>query len=241
MAILKDNSTANKLVLIGFIVYIITTGFYYTTNFLFVNAIIDSGEVITISNGQIISAYYPEGLMLIDDIALMLALVSTLFLIVVFLVWFYRAYHNLIAAGTKNLPYSSAGWTIGGFFIPFVNLYMPVKIMSELWHETQRKAYGYKNVKNNSIVILWWSTIILSLVVLYFSKTGVYMSGYTIIQTAEIKRDLNIRLIGWFLRILSAVFALIMIKKMSTYEKDFHRKVSNEGTEDILYDDLRIN
>lgn len=48
----------------------------------------------------------------------------TLVLGIMFIVWFYKAYVNLPPLGVKKLD-PSAGWAIGGWFIPFFSWYQP--------------------------------------------------------------------------------------------------------------------
>ena len=52
---------------------------------------------------------------------------------VAFLTWFHRVHRNLVSLGNRRLKYRS-GWTVGGFFVPFLNLVRPWKVMREVWH-----------------------------------------------------------------------------------------------------------
>ena len=48
-----------------------------------------------------------------------------------FLVWFHRAYTNLHSLGMEPLRLR-AGWAVGGWFVPILNLVRPKQIMSDI-------------------------------------------------------------------------------------------------------------
>ena len=71
-------------------------------------------------------------------VALGLALFSALIYIttvVFFLVWLYRSANNLRAFGARHLNYSP-GWSVGSFFVPFVNLVIPYRATKEVWQNS---------------------------------------------------------------------------------------------------------
>src|SRR4051794_35991390 len=52
--------------------------------------------------------------------------------IVVFLRWLHRAYKNLDAVAPEQRRYGT-GWAIGGWFVPFLNLWRPKEILNDIW------------------------------------------------------------------------------------------------------------
>ena len=46
--------------------------------------------------------------------------------------WMHRAFRNLPALGEQGLRWSPA-WAAGAWFIPFANLFIPYRVMRELW------------------------------------------------------------------------------------------------------------
>ena len=54
---------------------------------------------------------------------------------VVWLIWFKRLYVNLPALGTKHRKHT-AGWAVGAWFVPFLNLVRPYEIAQEIWTES---------------------------------------------------------------------------------------------------------
>lgn len=79
---------------------------------------------------------------------------------VMFIMWFRRAYYNLHLE-VKNLSYKE-GWAAGGWFVPIANLFLPYKIMKELYIETQKLRTRYQIDFNKKLVTTfmgWWWTI----------------------------------------------------------------------------------
>jgi hypothetical protein len=77
--------------------------------------------------------------------------------IVYFIMWFRRAYFNLHSLGFY-LRYTE-GWAAGAWFVPFMNLYAPFKIMKEIWDNTQMRAQqGSEDIalKPSTLLGVWW-------------------------------------------------------------------------------------
>lgn len=56
--------------------------------------------------------------------------------VVFFLMWLHRSYSNLKAFNPWNRLDYSAGWAVGSFFIPFVNLVVPYRAVREVWQKS---------------------------------------------------------------------------------------------------------
>jgi hypothetical protein len=69
--------------------------------------------------------------------------------------WIHRAHKNLIEAGYDGLEFTP-GWSIGWFFVPFANLYMPYKAMREAWHVSLGE--GDMSSSPPPILTFWWSS-----------------------------------------------------------------------------------
>jgi hypothetical protein len=61
-----------------------------------------------------------------------LSLIATGLTAILFLVWFFRAYRNLVRTGIEDLRYAP-GWALGGWFIPFFNFVRPKQIANDIW------------------------------------------------------------------------------------------------------------
>ena len=86
-----------------------------------------------------------------------LELLVHILVIVYFIMWFRRAYFNLHSLGFY-LRYTE-GWAAGAWFVPFMNLHAPFKIMKEIWDNTQLRAQqGSEDIvlKPSTLLGVWW-------------------------------------------------------------------------------------
>jgi hypothetical protein len=89
------------------------------------------------------------GLIYVAEI--MLLLVSMVFVAM----WIYRAHANLREADLDGLHFTP-GWSIGWFFVPILNLWMPFQAMRELVNASLGKAPPY-SAPTPSTVSAWWA------------------------------------------------------------------------------------
>ena len=84
---------------------------------------------------------------------------------IVFIVWFHRAYKNLLPLQAGPLRYGT-GWAIGGWFVPFLNLVRPKQIMNDIWRASDPELP--RNVAHGSgrpvspWINWWWGAFIIS-------------------------------------------------------------------------------
>ncbi len=79
---------------------------------------------------------------------------------VTFLKWIHQASSNCHRLGAEGLEYSP-GWSVGYYFVPFLNLYKPFRAMKEIWQVSTNPT----NWKNNETIPLlngWWTLWLLS-------------------------------------------------------------------------------
>jgi DNA-directed RNA polymerase subunit RPC12/RpoP len=81
---------------------------------------------------------------------------------VVFLVWFHRAYSNLVPLGAARLR-QSPGLALAFWFIPFANFVMPALAVQDMWRNSdpdpQRSA---ADVRPSGLVRAWWGMWLLA-------------------------------------------------------------------------------
>jgi Domain of unknown function (DUF4328) len=88
---------------------------------------------------------------------------------VAFIVWFRRAYQNLVALGTQALRFEP-GWAVGGWLVPVLNLVRPKQIADDLWRATDpalpdQAGAAWKQVRVPPWLHAWWLLFLLSGVV----------------------------------------------------------------------------
>ena len=74
---------------------------------------------------------------------------------IIFAMWVYRAKLNCEGFGAVGLRFTP-GWSVGWFFVPFMNLVKPYQCMQETWRvSTSPKTW--QGVKDGNIVGVWWA------------------------------------------------------------------------------------
>lgn len=92
---------------------------------------------------------------------------------IIFLKWIYRAnvncrgfIHNLSPDETglfrKRIPEFTPGWSIGYYFIPFLNLYKPYKAMREIFAISENPKDWYNIKLTDKTLIYWWALWLIS-------------------------------------------------------------------------------
>jgi hypothetical protein len=83
--------------------------------------------------------------------------------VVVFIMWFRRAYYNLHIL--KAPVQFGEGWAAGSFFVPIMNLGRPYNIMTEIWRETQAYLWPEDERQqfkaDNSLIGVWWALFLI--------------------------------------------------------------------------------
>jgi Domain of unknown function (DUF4328) len=79
---------------------------------------------------------------------------------VLLLVWVFKSYRNAIAL-SSDLP-TSPGWAIAYFFIPYLSLYKPYRIVCDLW-KASGDPRGWQEQKGTALILAWWSFRIISI------------------------------------------------------------------------------
>lgn len=138
------------------------------------NAVIMIWIVATVSLGSIVSEVFTIDLLhrinegnftqeeaeMNDSRTQIIGVVYVIVLIisyVTFIQWFRRAYYNLHSR-IDGLEYSE-GWAAGSWFVPFMNLVRPYRIMRELYQETQLELERRRVVESlelTTTAVGWW-------------------------------------------------------------------------------------
>lgn len=79
------------------------------------------------------------------------------------LMWIHRANFNVRQLGARYLRYTP-GWSVGWYFIPFLNLWKPYGAMREIWRASAHPAPDWQTQPNPSGTLLpvWWTLWLLS-------------------------------------------------------------------------------
>lgn len=139
--------------------------------------------------------------------------------IITFIMWFRRGYFNLHQR-VNNLDYSE-GWAAGAWFVPFLNLWRPVQIMSEMNRETQDLLVKEKLMEPKKLlgflIPTWWTLWLLDRIV-----GGMIQRAQMRAADAQTLEDLitetNTDLILTYAAIPLTIVTILMIRTYSKME-----------------------
>ena len=79
---------------------------------------------------------------------------------IVFLRWIYFSNSNSRSFDAKGMQFTP-GWSIGYYFVPYLNLYKPYRAMKEIW-KTSKDPKNWEMVKTPSLFPQWWTLWLIS-------------------------------------------------------------------------------
>ncbi|MFD6875872.1 MULTISPECIES: DUF4328 domain-containing protein [unclassified Streptomyces] len=134
--------------------------------------------------------------------------------VVVFLVWFHRVRCNGQVFRPDGFT-QSTGWAIGGWFVPFANLYFPYRTARETWEASTRSAPDgtYRNT-SNAPVTAWWIVFLASLLI-----DRVFAAQYLKAETPEELRAVSaVGAVSDLTTVVAAVLALLFVRKLTAMQ-----------------------
>ena len=94
--------------------------------------------------------------------AFFFALVCDVTVLVLLIIWLWRAYSNTRVFGVGPWRWTR-GWTIGGWFIPIANLVIPKLLINDAWRGAAPGAAGdgrWRKRPVAAVVTMWWVTFV---------------------------------------------------------------------------------
>ncbi len=151
-------------------------------------------------------------LLLLDRTVAFFGLFTFTATMVMFLVWLHRAYSNLPSLGVPHPDFSS-GWVIGSWFVPFLNLVRPYRIVKYIWNKSDPETVGveggYYDTGGNFTLKAWWGFWLVSNLSIHIYESaekpyahvaaglaGIFSSGLTVIAAClaiAVVRDISSR------------------------------------------------
>lgn len=140
---------------------------------------------------------------------------------IAFLKWIHRANFNCHGFGARNMKFSP-GWSVGYYFIPFLNLYRPYQAMKEIWKVSKNPA-DWQNEPGSPLLGWWWALWIISAVLGQISfrmslaaNTLSSLKESTVISIVSAVVDIPLCIVG-----VSLVFAIFLRQKKLTEMKAY--------------------
>jgi hypothetical protein len=117
--------------------------------------------------------------------------------IVFWMMWVHRTYRNLRPLGASGLRYSP-GWAVGYYFIPIMNLFRPIQVMSETWRASDPRHTGGTDWqwRGAPALLAWWWVfhLISGILNQVSSRIGMRTEDADVLYTIA---WLDLGLIGW--------------------------------------------
>ncbi|MGI5447767.1 DUF4328 domain-containing protein [Streptomyces sp. CA-243310] len=135
--------------------------------------------------------------------------------IVVFLVWFHRVRCNGQVFRPDGFS-QSAGWAIGGWFVPIANLFFPYRTARETWRASTQLAPdgSYRHVPT-APVTAWWTVFVATL---FLDRA--YSRRYLRADTIEELRDVSaFGAVTDVVAIVAAVLAVVFVRKLTALQR----------------------
>jgi hypothetical protein len=138
-------------------------------------------------------------------------IVTLLATAVVFIVWFHRARVNAEVFAPHAFT-KGRGWAIGAWFVPIGNLFLPRRIVREIWDASAQAApHGSWRQVSQVPLSLWWSLWIASTV--FGRIAGSVHSGAE--DADAIQQASAVMSASDLLDVSAAVFAILFVRKLS--------------------------
>jgi hypothetical protein len=171
---------------------------------------------------------------IIIGVVALIFLASLILNIVVFILWFRRAYANLHRLeGSNSILSYTEGWAAGCWFVPFMNLVRPYTIMKEIWNETQSNIPGKierEGLQDTELIGWWWGAWIISNIVTNIaSKLG------GTVEIDDIIFGLEANAIGQLTALPGVFLAIRMVQKTNVFERELYdSQVMSDPSEHLL-------
>lgn len=161
------------------------------------------------------------------DMQMMFEFLQFLFVIptfVVFLVWIHRAHGNLAVLGNRD-PRFSDKRAVTAFLVPFINVMLGPRIMSEVWYgsDPSRVAPGSSTGISArpdrrvtpSLIGWWWGLLLISAFFTGAANNFVNRAGPT---WAEIKAASRLFSISDLWEIPAAIVGMVIVARITTWQ-----------------------
>lgn len=137
---------------------------------------------------------------------------------ILFFIWFYKAYKNLPSLGARELSFSSR-WVIAYFFIPILWFYKPYGATKEIWKSSdpqiaESDKYSRNKIRTPSIIKAWWAFWIIANFIgwIYLRSFGMIneidtISGFIAYNFMDMYTDIPL--------LISDILTLVLVRKIS--------------------------
>lgn len=131
---------------------------------------------------------------------------------VTWLVWQYRTYGAVRDLGATGLLRHGQGWSIGAWFVPFLNLVRPLRMVDDLWTgpDPELPDRGPLTAGGGTrLVPAWWAALLGACLL---SRIGAALPAETLEQ---LRNGVRVWLAGDLVWLAADVLALLLVHRLS--------------------------
>lgn len=146
--------------------------------------------------------------------------------IVLFVVWFHRAYSNLPALGVEHLRWGS-GWAIGAWFVPILNLWRPKQIANDIWrasdpHAPPQQGAAWREKDVPGVFQWWWAAFLVT----NWIGNAAGRAVWTADTPTELARSAAVNGISNAFDILAALLAIAVVRRTTALQDERAARVA---------------
>ncbi|HWM12228.1 MAG TPA: DUF4328 domain-containing protein [Solirubrobacteraceae bacterium] len=124
---------------------------------------------------------------------------------VVFIRWMHGAYRNVTIVAPTERRYG-AGWAIGSWFVPIMNLFRPKQITNDIWRAGGRDE---QDAQPGWLLIGWWTFYLLGNFVV-----NIAARSYTDAESAdELRTGTILFMVSDVLSVVGALLAIVVVRR----------------------------
>ncbi|MFJ7269218.1 DUF4328 domain-containing protein [Streptomyces sp. NPDC099050] len=133
---------------------------------------------------------------------------------VVFLVWFHRVRCNAEVFRPDGFS-QSAGWAIGGWFVPIANIFLVYRTARETWNaSTQNAPDGSYRSVSGAPVVMWWLACLAAWLIDGIAR---YKYGMAV-GAAAIRDAASLGVVADLLILVASVLAVLFVHKLTALQ-----------------------
>lgn len=132
---------------------------------------------------------------------------------IAFLKWIYRANLNCRGFGADGMKFTP-GWSIGYYFIPFLNLVRPYQSMKEIW-QVSHSPTNWKSQSGSALLGWWWALWLIS----NFLGQIVFRTSMNATTIEALQASTGITIFSSIIGIPLCLVAINLVKTISTKQE----------------------
>lgn len=159
-----------------------------------------------------------------DDLvqaAAAILLFVTFVIVVLVIIWTYRAAKNNEALG-RYYPRLKPGWAIAGWLIPLVNLVIPVLMLQDLWRgsesSTPRGDPSWRSNRGSPLIGWYWAVFIVSGLRLGFGRSEAHFDVTQ--ELRDLRTHDTVAIVGLIATIVAAILLIQVVRKIAARQAE---------------------